>query len=1258
MTSQGIENAAAGFVHLHNHSEYSLLDGIARVRDIAARLKELHYDSYALTDHGVMYGAMEFYSVMREEGIKPIIGNEVYIASRKLTDKDPTADRNNMHLVLLAANEQGYVNLMKLTSIAHRFGYFYKPRLDMNVLAEHHEGLIALTACPKGVIAHRFHTEGDRAAEAALTECLRIFGPERLFLEIQNHGIDIEERYREWARHSAGRFGLRLVATNDCHYVHARDAQPHDCVLCLRDKKLATDTNRIKYSGPDYYIKTREEMADLFADFPEALANTRAVAELCNLELDTNRVHFPRFTVPSEDLEPLSAWAAANPASASGAADEAAGVYEQVREILSQASASGSLVSDEENMAGLAAYLRWLTYRGAEQRYGEITADIRNRIEYELGVIIEMGFTTYFLVCSEFCRWARSQQIPVGPGRGSAAGSVVSYALEITDLDPIKYGLYFERFLNPERVELPDADIDFCMRRRDEVIEHVRQLYGEDRVAMIITYSRLKARAVIKAVARTQGLEYQYVDRVTKEIQGLDPTIAEAVERSSELQRMMREDPRIRQLIEDAQALEGIAAHHSVHAAGLVIAPEEISNFVPVQYAREDKDSERKLLVTQYAMDHVPGTGLVKFDFLGLRNLTMIEDTAEYIRTIGGRPDFDPRYIEDGDPETYALLQRGDNYGVFQFEAPQVRRMLIDGRPENVMDLAAINAANRPGPMKSGNTEKYLQARKRGVRATAEFPSIAALLEPTGGVLLYQEQVLEISRELGGFSYGQADVLRKAMGKKKLDVMEKQEKLFMAGAKAKGVGERESAAIWDSMVQFAGYGFNKAHSVCYSWISYQTAYLKCHYPHYYMSAMLNNYLGNSDKLAEILSQCRKMKIAVLPPSVNRGDSKFTPTNDGEIIFGLAGIKGLGEAGVQAILEERRLGGAFETLADFYRRMRGKGVNKKVLQSLAMAGAFDELHPDRRELISHLDDLENFVRGPEQNQTASLFGDDAPPHPSELLLSREVTDLDVAMLEKEAIGLFLTQHPFANHPMYRDKRYSQLAALQESVLYDPHRWADKPIPGQGLAGLLTNVKVRVANTSGKAYAKGRIEDPGRSASLIIWPKAYEQAKEYIRENTPIVVKGRIQLPETAEGAEEAWDGVEIIADEVIPYSAPLDDSQLSPEPVWDSATAADVDVAAEIDALAYDTESIEAVHNGHRAPSLEAIRLELDMAHADLEGLARLAQALEAVRGETEVRLLLKGVSGDIKRLRVGEQFFVDRDNASLTFEAFPFVKQL
>ncbi|MEZ5338897.1 MAG: DNA polymerase III subunit alpha [bacterium] len=1304
------------FVHLHNHSEYSLLDGIARIDDIAARLKQLQFDSYALTDHGVMYGAMEFYTKMHKAGIKPIIGNEVYVASRRLTDKDPDLDRVRFHFVLLAMNQEGYRNLMHLTSIAHTHGYYYKPRVDVQAIREHNAGLVALTACPAGVVASRFHREGEDKADAALQEYLEIFGSERLFLEIQNHGIDIEEPFRQWAADKSRQYGLRLVATNDNHYVHKSDAQPHDCVLCLRDKKLLTDTNRLKYSGPDYYIKTREEMQELFPDNPEALANTRAVADMCNLDLDLEQVHFPRFTIPLDEIPRLRGWLLEHPADAGTSGVEDPVSADELVELFNASETEGELASTADKQKCFDTLLRHDVYQGIVKRYGEITPELRERVEYELSVIIPKGFTTYFLICAEFCQWARSQGIPVGPGRGSAAGSVVSYALEITDLDPIHFGFYFERFLNPERIELPDVDIDFCMRRRDEVIEHVKQKYGADRTALIVTYSRLKARAVVKAVARTKGLEYQFVDRVAKEIHGLDPKLEEAVAASEELRKLIREHDEIRELIEDAKALEGIAAHHSVHAAGVVIAPDELPNFVPVQ---PHKDSD--LRVTQYAMDTVPYTGLVKFDFLGLRNLTMIEDTVEFIRGIGGRSEFDLRSLEDCDGETYAMLQRGDGYGVFQFEAPQVRRMLIDGRPENVLDLAAINAANRPGPIQSGNTARYLEARKKGTEAASLYPSIAEILDSTGGVLLFQEQVLEIARKLGGFTLGEADVLRKAMGKKKHDVMEAQKLKFVAGARERGVDQKEVEAIWDMMAQFAAYGFNKAHSTCYSWISYQTAYLKCHYPCFFMTAMLNNFMGNSAKLAEILGQCRKMRLPVLPPSVNAGRFDFVPTADGRIIFGLGGIRGIGEKVVLEIVEERRQGGEFTSLAAFHERMRGKGVNKKVLQGLVKAGAFDCIEPERIELLKNLDDIESFIRGPEKHATMSMFEDAAPPPPpaDSEFASRDITPQDMAYAEKDAIGVFLTHHPYADHVIFRDMRYMQIEDLFQSVSHNPARWQDQPLKGNGLCGILTNLQVRTANTSGKTYAKGRIEDPQLSSGVIIWPNAYARAREIIKENQAVVLKGKIQIPEVAEGGEDAWDGLEIVVDEVElydPQGARLADDDMSISLPEGSIITIDEQFEAYADELVMEDDFAEpddepqprseelrqlvqersgddedpVSHAGHTPPQengngtqlsgTEPVRhangngangnggnaqaadqpivWEIDLARVMRSELSQLADLLSTTDGDAELRMHLKEVSGELRRVTVDRRFFISREEADRLQQRFPFINPL
>lgn len=1233
------------FVHLHNHSEYSLLDGIARCKDIAARCKELGFSAYALTDHGVMYGAIEFYQAMLAEGIKPIIGCEVYVAARTRHDKDPQLDRRSRHLVLLAKDLTGYVNLMKLTSIAHTEGFYYKPRVDEEILRSHCDGLVALTACPGGVVAGPFQYESEAKALSELERYLGIFGEENLFVEIQNHGQEVESKFTGWVTDVVRQKGIRLVATNDCHYVMQDDARAHDIALCLRDKKKLTDTDRLRYPGEEYYIKSARAMHVLFPHHAEAIANTLVVAGMCNLELDLDQVHFPQFTITAEETSELQAWTKANP-SYVAPLDAGERGHEISDGLVAQVKRSGKLVACEETSSTFEAHLRKLTYEGAAKRYGEVTEKLQGRIEYELSVIIPKGFTSYFLICAEFCQWARKQGIPVGPGRGSAAGSVVAYCLEITDIEPIKYGLYFERFLNPERIELPDFDIDFCMRRRDEVIEHVKQKYGADRVALIVTFSRLKARAVIKAVARTKGLEFQYINRVTNEINGLDPTIDDAIKQSSELRRMIEDDSEIAELIDDARKLEGIAAHHSVHAAGLVIAPRELTNFVPVQ---KHKDSD--LLVTQYAMDAVPKTGLVKFDFLGLRNLTMIQDTADYINAQAGQG-FDPRTIPEDDEKTYATLQRGDGYGVFQFEAPQVKRMLIDGRPENLLDLAALNAANRPGAIQSGSTEGYLRARKNRTVGQAKYAIIADLLESTGGQLLYQEQVMEIARKIGGFSYGEADVLRKAMGKKKMDVMKRQMARFMDGGAEQNFDVRQLKAIWEMMAKFAEYGFNKAHSVSYSWISYQTAYLKTHYPHLYMAAMLNNYLGNSDKLAEILSHCRKMRIKVLPPSVNDGGVGFVPTAGGDIIFGLSGIKGLGESAVSAILAQRSQGGAFKSLAGFVQRNRGAGTNRRVLQSLAMAGAFDCLEPNRKELLANLEDIEHYMRGGGKQE--ALFGFDEHAQAG-TVPGGEITDYDVALLEKQAIGMFLTQHPFENHPIYRDPRHFQLEKLQEAILYDHGKWQDKTLPKGGLAGLLTSIQVRIASTSGKPYAKGRLEDPERSVPLIIWPKTYDDAKELIKENTPVVVWGRLQIPETVEGAEGAWDELEIIVDAIKPYVAPDEKFPVHPPKKHNG-------VEGNNPQQMHQAKAQVAIANAQAADSSAfnplPIKWEIDLAKADMGQLSALAKTLEQCTGDREVRMNLREVSGQLRKIKVNQRFFASLDVAEQLEREFPFISPM
>ena len=1238
-----------------------MLDGIARIPDIVTRCQELGLDAYALTDHGVMYGALEFYKAMRSAGLNPLIGCEVYVAPRRMTNKDPQEDRHARHLVLIAMNREGYTNLMHLCSLAATVGFYYKPRIDFAALTQFNSGLLMLTGCPGGVVAAPYRFESPERGQEELERYLRLFGEERVFVEIQNHGLDMEQAYIPWAQEQAKRLGLPVVATNDCHYVYEGDARAHDIALCLRDRKLLTDTDRLKYSGPDYYIKSEAEMRELFAAIPEALANTRLVADKCDLELDLTAVHFPRFTISLEEARGLRGWLSEHSVEAGESGEQAVCALDAVlppAPAASEAEVETPGIEEEQILVG---YLRQQTYEGAAKRYGKVTPELTERIEYELSVIIPKGFTTYFLICADFCRFAWDNGIPVGPGRGSAAGSVVAYSLEITDLDPMKYNLYFERFLNPERIELPDFDIDFCYRRRDEVIDHVKRKYGPDKVALIITYMRLKAKAVIKAVGRTKGLPIQFTERVTKEIQGLDPSIEEAIAASPGLKQLIAGDPEVAELVEDSRRLEGIAAHHSVHAAGLVIAPDELWHFVPTQ---PHKDSD--LQVTQYAMDTVPYTGLVKFDFLGLRNLTMIQDAVDFIHEVEG-VEVNPRTIPDDDTDTYAMLQRGDNYGVFQFEAPQVKRMLIEGHPENLIDLAAINAANRPGPIQSGNTELYLQNRKRGGEGHSQFPLIEEILKPTGGVLLFQEQVLEIARKLAGFTFGEADVLRKAMGKKKQELMDEQRKRFLEQTAERGHDSRQVRDIWDMMEKFAGYGFNKSHSTCYAWVAFQTAYLKCHYPQYFMAAMLNSWLGNSAKLAQILAQCRLMRITVLPPSVNSSGYDFRPTKDGAIYYGLGGVKGIGAGPVDAIVSERQTGGEFQSLEGFYRRMKGKGMNKKVLQSLAMSGAFDCLHPDRAELIQNLDDIEGFLRGPD-NQMA-MFGDDGASD-SGVLPSKEVTQLDVAFLEKEAIGLFLTHHPFADHVMYRDTRYLQLAGFEESVLNNYTAWIDRPLPSSGVAGLLSGVQVRHANTSSRLYAKARLEDPERSISVVIWPKAYENARDIINENTPVILHGRVQIPETVQEPEQAWDELELVVDRVLPYSeegariadpgSPHSGRTLPEHSLGRLGAKREGNEGGE-SADSFDDYLTEAQPQAESttfnpAPLMSSILFDIDLREADLTQLSLLAQRLEKVEGEREVRLRLRDVSQQLVQIKLNRRFYINDDVVDQLEQEFPFLR--
>ena len=906
-----------GFVHLHNHSSFSLLDGATRIDGLIDRCEDLGMGAVALTDHGNMFGAVQFYRRARKRNVKPIIGMEAYIApgSRSARDRGRQG-QHSRHLLLLARNNAGYRNLMKLSSIGYLEGFYYRPRIDREVLAAYSDGLIATSGCLSSEICAHL-VGGDIAAARTVTgEMVDIFGRDNFYIELQDQGLEEQRRINPDLVRLASEFSLPLVGTNDCHYLRRTDAEPHDVLLCIQTGKGINDENRMKFPNNEFYLKTQEEMAKVFADVPEALASTAEIAERCNVEIDLSSMHLPRFPVPDgHDLEGYFA----------------------------------SVVQDgfEERLSELGR--RGLVH--PEEVY-------RERLAYEIGVIRKMGFPGYFLIVWDFIRFARERGIPVGPGRGSAAGSLVAYALRITDIDPLTYGLVFERFLNPERISMPDIDIDFCMRRRGEVIEYVARKYGRDKVAHIITFGTMAAKAAIRDVGRALEMPYGDVDRIARLIPNeLDATIADARKGVASLREAL-EEPEVERLVDLAEALEGQVRHASTHAAGVVISDEPLTNYVPLyqppgsqsaQATKAGEDSSAShFVVTQYPMKDVEAIGLLKMDFLGLRTLTLVHDCLASISRQLGR-EVTAADIPLDDVATYKLFAQAATSGVFQFESTGMRDALRKLKPTRLDDLIAMNALYRPGPIRSGMIDEYIRRKHDPSKVKYELPELEEALRETHGVIVYQEQVMRLAATLAGFSLGQADVLRSAMGKKKPEIMASMEEQFLGGCFEKGLPAGRARKIWDMIVEFAGYGFNKSHSAAYALLAYQTGYLKTNYPVHFMAALLTTERDNTDKVVAYTNECRSMEIAILPPAINESHVNFTPVGEA-IRFGLAAIKGVGEGAVLAILEARDRVGRFANLAEFCEEVDlSRGINRRTVESLIKAGAIDDLLGDHGEL---------------------------------------------------------------------------------------------------------------------------------------------------------------------------------------------------------------------------------------------------------------------------------------------------------------------
>lgn len=1033
------------FVHLHVHTEYSLLDGAARIKEVVRRAKELGMPALAVTDHGAMYGVVDFYRTCKAEGIKPLLGCEVYVAPRTMADRTPRVDDNLHHLVLLAENETGYRNLMELVSRGFTEGFYYKPRVDRLLLSRLNRGLIALSACTAGeVAAHLLEGEFEKARQTAGTY-REIFGQDNFFLELQDHGLEEQRRINPGLIALSKELGIPTVATNDIHYVNQDDASIQDILLCIQTGKTINDPNRLRFHSNQLYLKTAAEMAAIFREVPEALTRTLEIAERCEVALTFGRYHLPAYPVPQGH----------SPAS----------------------------------------YLRELCYTGLRERYGDPTQEQVDRLEFELRVIEEMGYPSYFLIVWDLIRFARENGVLVGPGRGSAAGSIVAYCLGVTSIDPLKYGLLFERFLNPERVSLPDIDTDFCYELRGKVIDYVFEHYGADRVAQIATFGTLAARAAIRDVGRTLGLPYGDVDRVARLVPG-EPgmTVAKALEASPDLRELSESDPSVKRLLDIAMRLEGIPRHASTHAAGIVIAPEPLTHFLPLHRIADGT------VATQFAKEAVEDLGLLKMDLLGLRTLTVIGDTLKLVKErFNVEIDLDRLPLDD--PATYKLLCLGETAGVFQLESSGMRSLLRELKPSVFEDLIALVALYRPGPLGSGMVEDFIRRKHGETKVVYPHPSLEPILKDTYGVILYQEQVMQIASSLAGFSLGEADLLRRAMGKKKPDILAGLRTRFIEGAAANNVSSDLAGEIFDLMEYFAGYGFNKSHSAAYAMVAYETAYLKANYPAEYMAALLTSAKDNSEKVAAYVEECRRLGIEVLPPDVNESGRNFTVVQNG-IRFGLSAVKNVGEGAVESIITSRKEGGLFRDFGDFCSRMNPRVINRRVLESLARAGAFASLGHSRRQLLSVMDEgLELAQRSVKQKDSCqlSLFGDldNGGYHINIDPTIEEFPQQDLLSMEKELLGLYITGHPLGGYrEILRALTNVQAVELSEA----------EPDTTLRAGGLVLTVK-RLRTRKGEQMAVLQLEDLTGTIEVVVFPRAYQDCRNLLKPEAVILVSGK-------------------------------------------------------------------------------------------------------------------------------------------------------
>lgn len=1065
------------FAHLHVHTEYSLLDGFSRVKKLIKRTKELGMKSVAITDHGNMFGVIDFYKEAKKAGIKPVIGCELYTAQRSLKDKDPNFDKRYGHLILLAENMTGYQNLIKLVSISYVDGFYYKPRVDIEALREHSEGIICLSACLAGDVSNALMNRNyEKAKEIALTYN-EIFGQGNFFLELQDHNLPEQKEVNASLVKLSKELNIPLVATNDVHYVDKEDSKAHDVLLCIQMGKTLNDPARMRFGTQEFYLKSREEMEELFPYALEALDNTEKIAQRCNVEFDFNTIHLPNYEVPE-----------------------------------------GYTTS---------SYLEELCYKGLHERYENPSQEIIDRLEYELGVINKMGYVEYFLITWDFINFAKENGIMVGPGRGSAAGSIVAYTLKITDIDPIKYNLLFERFLNPERISMPDIDIDFCYERREEVIDYVKRKYGADHVAQIITFGTMGAKLAIRDVGRVLDIPYNKVDKIAKEIpNALGMTIDKALETNPNLKAMYEQDQETKTIINISKELEGMLRHASTHAAGVVISKNPIDEYVPL-YKHQDAIS------TQFTMTTLEELGLLKMDFLGLRTLTVIRDALDLIeKNHGVKIDFSK--MDYDDPKVFELLSTGNTLGVFQMESAGMRSFMKQLKPSNFEDIVAGISLYRPGPMDSIPT--YLEYKHNPEKITYMHEKLKPIMEVTYGCLIYQEQVMEVVRELGGYSYGRSDLVRRAMGKKKMDVMEEERQYFIhgktdengnveiAGCVRNGVDEQTANKIFDDMIDFAKYAFNKSHAAAYGVIAYETAYLKAYYPVEFMAALITSVMGNTDKVVEYIRECNALNIKVLKPDINKSFAKFS-VEDNNIRFGLAAVKNVGVNIINNIVIERETNGTFTDFMNLIKRLDSKDINKRVIESLIKCGGFDGMGYNRASLMMGYEKVLESVsleRKKNVKGQISLFdGFDGFGQTEEIdKFENEITSIpniqefeerEKLALEKEVLGMYVSGHPLSEYEKELETRTSINTKKLNELKEDLDKYLSMDQQNAIIGGMISNKRIQTTKRN-EIMAFLEIEDLYGTMEVIVFPRTLQQYNTIVNEENIVYIKGRLSIQE--------------------------------------------------------------------------------------------------------------------------------------------------